>query len=87
MAKYPWVNASRDPNVHIFPRSSITWIARMLMTPFVVVLLMAPVVMCNLVGSLTTRLVVIVAATTGFVAVLSGLTRARTIELVVAGAT
>jgi len=57
------------------------------MTPFVVVLLMAPIVLCNLVSNLAARLVVIVAATTGFVAVLSGLTRARTIELAVAGAT
>ena len=73
--------------MHIFPRSSVTQIARMLMTPFVVILLMAPVVICNLVGSLTARLVVIIAATTGFIAVLSGLTKARTIELVVAGAT
>ena len=57
------------------------------MTPFVVVLVMAPVVICNLVSSLTARLVVVVTATTGFVAVLSGLTRAKTIELAVAGAT
>ncbi|KAK4457493.1 hypothetical protein QBC42DRAFT_317963, partial [Cladorrhinum samala] len=83
----PRRNASRDPNVHVFPRSSITWVARMLMTPFVVVLVMAPVVICNLVSSLTARLVVVVTATTGFVAVLSGLTRAKTIELAVAGAT
>ncbi|KAK0717750.1 caspase domain-containing protein [Lasiosphaeria miniovina] len=83
----PRLNASRDPNVYIFPRSSITWVARMLMTPFVVVLLMAPVIICSLVGNLAARLVIIVAATTGFVAVLSGLTRAKTIELVVAGAT
>ena len=87
MAKYPRIHASRDPNVHIFPRSSITWVARMLMTPCVVVLLMAPVVICNLVGSLTARLVVIITATTGFVAVLSGVKRARTIELVVAATT
>lgn len=87
MLKYPRLDASRDPNVHIFPRSSITWVARMMMTPFVVVLLLAPVVICSLVGSLTVRLVVIIAATTGFVAVLSGLTKARTVELVVAGAT
>lgn len=59
----------------------------MMMTPFVVVLLLAPVVICSLVGSLTVRLVVIIAATTAFVAVLSGLTKARTVELVVAGAT
>lgn len=87
VCQYPRLDASRDPNVHIFPRSSITWVARMMMTPFVVVLLLAPVVICSLVGSLTVRLVVIIAATTGFVAVLSGLTKARTVELVVAGAT
>ncbi|KAK3386537.1 hypothetical protein B0H63DRAFT_467931 [Podospora didyma] len=80
-------NASRDPNVHIYPRSSTTWVARMLMTPFAVVLLMAPVVICNLVSSLTARLIVVIAATTGFIAALSGLTKPRTIELVVAGAT
>ncbi|KAK4170902.1 hypothetical protein QBC36DRAFT_250540 [Triangularia setosa] len=84
---HPRLDASRDPNLHVFPRSSITWVTRMLMTPFVVVLLLAPVVICNLVDSLTARLVVIIAATTVFVAVLSGLTRARTAELVVAGAT
>ncbi|KAK3984183.1 hypothetical protein QBC44DRAFT_337438 [Cladorrhinum sp. PSN332] len=84
---HPRLAPSRDPNVHIFPRSSITRVARMLMTPFVVVLLLAPVVICNLVGSLTARLVVIITATTGFVAVLSSLTKARTIELTVAGAT
>lgn len=87
VGQYPRLGASRDPNVHTFSRSSVTWLARMLMTPFVVILLMAPVVICNLIGSLTARLVVIVAATTGFVAVLSGLTKARTAELVVAGAT
>jgi len=85
--KDPRRNASRDPNVHVFPRSSITWVARILMTPFVVVLLMAPIVLRNLVSNLAARLVVIVAATTGFVAVLSGLTKARTIEPAVAGVT
>lgn len=57
------------------------------MIPFIIILLLAPVIICNLVGSLRARLVVIIAATTGFVAVLSGLTNAKTVELAVAGAT
>ncbi|KAK0714197.1 caspase domain-containing protein [Lasiosphaeria miniovina] len=87
VGRHPRRNASRDSNVHIFPRSSVTWAARMLMTPFVVVLLIAPVVACNFVSSLTAKLIAIVAATTGFLAALSGLTKPKTIELVVAGAT
>jgi hypothetical protein len=57
------------------------------MTPFVIVLLLAPVIVCSLVGSLAARLVIIITSTTSFVAVLSGLTKARTVEVVVAGAT
>ena len=57
------------------------------MTPFVITLLLAPVIICNCIRSLTARLVVIIIATTTFIAVLSGSTKAKTIELVVAGAT
>jgi hypothetical protein len=57
------------------------------MTPFIVTLLLAPVIVCNSVTSLKARLVIIVTAASVLVAVLSGTTRAKTIELVVAGAT
>jgi hypothetical protein len=57
------------------------------MIPLVIVLLFTPVIICNFVDNLTARLVVIITATTGFIAALSGLTKARTVELVVAGAT
>ncbi|KAK3366616.1 hypothetical protein B0T24DRAFT_534247, partial [Lasiosphaeria ovina] len=73
--------------VHIFSSSSMRRIARILMTPIITFLLPAPVVIYSFVSSLTIRLVVVVAATTGFIALLSSFTRARTVELVVAGAT
>lgn len=57
------------------------------MTPFIVTLLLAPVVVCNHVDGLTARLLTIITAATAFIAVLSGSTRAKTVELVVAGAT
>ncbi|KAI1825595.1 hypothetical protein F4861DRAFT_500915 [Xylaria intraflava] len=85
--KNPQPSISRDPNVHIFSERSTARAARILITPFVVVLLLTPVIICNFVQSLTARLAVIILATTCFVAVLSGLTRVRTVELVVAGAT
>jgi phosphoribosylcarboxyaminoimidazole (NCAIR) mutase len=59
----------------------------MLMTPFIIVLLLTPVIICSFVDSLTARLVVIITASAGFVLILSGLTKAKTIELVVAVAT
>jgi hypothetical protein len=69
------------------PKASITRTARVLMTPFIVTLLLAPVIVCDRIDSLTARLFTIVTAATAFIAVLSGSTRAKTVELVVAGAT
>ena len=57
------------------------------MTPFIVTLILAPVITCNRVNSLAARFATIAIAATVFVAVLSSSTKARTIELVVAGAT
>jgi hypothetical protein len=69
------------------PQACITQAARVAMTPFIVTLLLAPVIICNCVASLQARLVIIVMAACLFIAVLSGSTRAKTTELVVAGAT
>jgi hypothetical protein len=78
---------SRDPKVHIMSKESVTRTARVLMTPFIVTLLLAPVIVCNHLDSLTARLVTIVTAASIFIAVLSGSTKAKSTELVVAGAT
>ncbi|KAK4233730.1 caspase domain-containing protein [Achaetomium macrosporum] len=78
---------SRDPHVHIFSKTAISRSSRILMIPFITTLLIAPVVICNSLNNLLARLIVIVLSTSGFISVLSGLTRARTVELVIAGAT
>ncbi|KAI1504694.1 hypothetical protein F5X99DRAFT_370710 [Biscogniauxia marginata] len=85
--QHPRLDVSRDPNVHIFPPSSTVRAAQILITPFIVFLLLVPVIICYFVKYLPARLFVIITATAGFIAVLSSLTRARTAELAVAGAT
>ncbi|RYP68848.1 hypothetical protein DL771_006466 [Monosporascus sp. 5C6A] len=78
---------SRDPYVHIFSKSAISRTSRILMIPFVTALLLTPVVICNSLNTLIIRLIVIIISTSSFISVLSGLTKARTTELVLAGAT
>ncbi|KAI1074283.1 hypothetical protein F5B20DRAFT_574195 [Whalleya microplaca] len=78
---------SRDPNVHILPKLVIARRARGLMTPVIVVLLLVPIIVCNCLTSLTARLGTIIIATIIFVFVLSSSTRAKAVELVMAGAT
>jgi hypothetical protein len=85
--QHKYFGLSKDPKVHIMPKASTARTARILMTPFIVTLLLAPVIVCNHLNSLTARLVAIIAAASVFIAVLSGLTRAKSTELVVAGAT
>jgi hypothetical protein len=82
-----YINQAEASPTHIFPVSSIARAARILITPFIIVLLLMPVIICSFVNSLTARLVVITIATTSFMIVLSGLTKTRTVELAVAGAT
>lgn len=69
------------------PKASIIRIARVLMTPFIVTLLLAPVIVCNHLNSFTARLITIITSASVFIAVLSGSTKAKTTELIVAGAT
>jgi hypothetical protein len=87
MSKGYHLNVSSDPNVHLMPRSPVIRTARFLMTPLIVTLLLAPVIVCSCLTSLIARLLTIVIAATTFTAVLSGSTKAKTVELVVAGAT
>jgi hypothetical protein len=79
--------ASRDPRVNVFSRVLIARAARIIMVPCIVMLLLAPVILCNYLYSLTARLYTIVFAASFFIAVLSGSTRAKATELVIAGAT
>lgn len=57
------------------------------MTPLIIMLLLAPVIICNCFISFAARVCIIIVATTTLIAVLSGSTKAKTVELIVAGAT
>ncbi|OTA56922.1 hypothetical protein K449DRAFT_387314 [Hypoxylon sp. EC38] len=78
---------SRDPNVYIPIKSSISRLTRVLMIPLIIALLLVPVIVCNYLTLMVARVCTIVVATTVFVGVLSISTRAKAAELVVAGAT
>ena len=80
-------DVSRDPHVHVLLQHVILSTARILVTPFIMILILTPVVLCNYLANPTARMVSVAIATTTFIAVLSGSTKARTVELVVAGAT
>ncbi|KAF3929544.1 hypothetical protein ABW19_dt0204734 [Dactylella cylindrospora] len=78
---------TRDRYVHIYSPRSTTLLARTVLTPLIVIILLAPVIICNSVSNANARLGIIVAATGLFLTVLSLLTRGKMLELVVAGAT
>ncbi|OTA93382.1 hypothetical protein M434DRAFT_395646 [Hypoxylon sp. CO27-5] len=78
---------SRDPNVYIPIKSSISRLTRVLMIPLIIALLLVPVIICNCLTLMAARVCTIVVATTVFVGVLSISTKAKAAELVVAGAT
>jgi hypothetical protein len=78
---------SSDPHVHIFSIASTNRAARTLLTPFIIILLLAPVIICNTMANFNARLAIVVISATIFVTILALFTHARTVELVVAGAT
>jgi hypothetical protein len=78
---------SRDSNVYIPRRSTTLRIARGLMTPIIVALLLAPVVLCTYLETVSSRLYVIAGSTIIFIAIMSSATRVKSSELVIAAAT
>ncbi|KAF3069920.1 hypothetical protein CFAM422_006836 [Trichoderma lentiforme] len=85
-----WFAAAESPresDIYIFPPSLIKRAVRVFPVPLITVLLLTPVIICNLIDGLTARLVIVVFATTGFIAALSCLIKIRAIDLIIAGAT
>ncbi|KAF5620222.1 hypothetical protein F52700_11542 [Fusarium sp. NRRL 52700] len=79
---------SRDTaHIYIPARSSAALISRALMIPIVVVMLLAPVILCSYLSSTSSRLFAVGGATVFFVAMISGGTRMKSQELIIAGAT
>ncbi|PMD51350.1 uncharacterized protein K444DRAFT_707604, partial [Hyaloscypha bicolor E] len=78
---------SRDPHVYIFSGVLLTRLTRTLIIVLLVVLLFVPVIICNALSGITSRIVVIVIASIFFIITLSGLTKANTGAMFVSGAT
>jgi hypothetical protein len=57
------------------------------MTPIIVVMLLAPVILCSYLNNTSSRLFAVGGATVFFVAMISGGTRMKSQELIIAGAT
>ncbi|KAI1322798.1 hypothetical protein F5Y16DRAFT_413018 [Xylariaceae sp. FL0255] len=77
----------RDINIYIPAKSLVARLARVLMTLVIIILLLAPIFACSWISSTAAQIGTIIVATTLFVIVLSTSTKAKTIELVIAGAT
>lgn len=80
-------NLSIDPNVYLYSGHLIKRIARMLLLLLITSLLLMPVVICNVTNTTSIRIVIIMISTMVYLAILSELTRSKTMELVLAGAT
>ncbi|KAH7164845.1 hypothetical protein DER46DRAFT_626606 [Fusarium sp. MPI-SDFR-AT-0072] len=80
-------NISNYPQVQIFSSSLTIRVARAILSPLIVFLLLAPVGISNMIDSQPPRLAIMIISTAAFVCCMSLLTNAKTVELAVAGAT
>ncbi|KAK4222723.1 hypothetical protein QBC38DRAFT_489203 [Podospora fimiseda] len=85
--KSPYHNVSTDPNVFIYNGSWIRRITKGILLILITILLILPVVVCNLVSTLSLRILIVMACTISYLVILLALTKSKTMELVVAGAT
>lgn len=84
--KNRYTSKSSDPNVYVPSASVQTHLARAILGLLVIILIIVPVLVCNSLSSITSRVIVIGVATSVFIAIMSGVLRAKTVELFVAGA-
>ncbi|KAA6413164.1 MAG: hypothetical protein FRX48_02908 [Lasallia pustulata] len=80
-------DVSRDSNVYIFSGSLVTRATQALILSLITFLLSAPIIICNSLSSAASRIIVIIIFTIISLSALSELTKARTVEMFLAGAT
>ena len=83
----PETNLTTDESFVVFDDEHIKAAARALIASFTIVLLLAPVVILNFVNKTALRFVIIFLAATAFVSTITAVSKAKTIEIFVAGAT
>jgi len=80
-------SVSIDANVYIYSGTLIKRTARALLLFLITFLLLMPVVICNIINTISIRIIVIMISTISYLFILSELTKSRTMELILAGAT
>ncbi len=80
-------DVSSDENVYIYSGPLISRIAEALLLVLITLLLLLPVVVCNVVNRIPIRITIIMVSTICYLAILAALTRSRTMEIIIAGAT
>ncbi|KAH6696606.1 hypothetical protein BKA61DRAFT_623295 [Leptodontidium sp. MPI-SDFR-AT-0119] len=78
---------SIDANVYIYSGPLTKRAARALLLFLITLLLLMPIVICKSISTISIRIIVITISTVSYLLILSWLTKSRTIELVLAGAT
>ncbi|OTA96297.1 hypothetical protein M434DRAFT_27945 [Hypoxylon sp. CO27-5] len=79
--------ASNDRHVFIYSGSFIKQSAKALLLFLITLLLMMPIIVCNIISTLSVRIVIVMASTITYLLILSTLTKSKTMELILAGAT
>ncbi|KAH7017220.1 hypothetical protein EDB80DRAFT_704407 [Ilyonectria destructans] len=80
-------DVSTDKDVFIYSGSLIKRTAKGLLVLLISFILMMPIIICNVIGSVAIRVFVVMACTICYLLVLSELTKSKTMELIVAGTT
>ncbi|KAH8765339.1 hypothetical protein F5883DRAFT_556754 [Diaporthe sp. PMI_573] len=78
---------SSDPNVYIYSGPLIRNTVKTLLLFLITFLLLLPVVICNIVSTTLIRIFIIMASTIFYLLIVSQLTKSKTMELILAGAT
>ncbi|KAH8589516.1 hypothetical protein B0O99DRAFT_664524 [Bisporella sp. PMI_857] len=80
-------DVSIDANVYIYSGPLIKRTARALLLFLITLLLLMPVIICSTISTISIRMITVIISTVSYLLILSSLTKSRTIELVLAGAT
>ncbi|KAI8711118.1 hypothetical protein NCS52_01487200 [Fusarium sp. LHS14.1] len=80
-------NRSRRDKVYLFKGRLIQRTAKAVLFSIITLLLLMPVIACNLISTASVRIMIVIVFTIAYLVILSWLTKSRTIELILAGAT
>ncbi|KAL2820069.1 hypothetical protein BJX63DRAFT_337402 [Aspergillus granulosus] len=83
----PYHDISDDPNVYIYSGPWIRRIAKAILLSIIILFLLLPIVVCSMTQLIPVRLAIIAVLTIAYLVVIPLLTKSKTMELMLAGAT